>query len=99
MSSGVQHSEAACDLADAMEGIDGVEVLTPHFFNEFAFRTPKEAGWVLAELDQRGVLGGIRASRLVPGAGFDDVIIAAATECCTADDIAAYAAALTECTQ
>lgn len=88
--------EVACDLADALEGVEGVEVLTPHFFNEFAFRTPKDAGQVLAELDRCGVLGGVRASRLVPGAGFDDVIICAATECTTEADIAAYAAALKE---
>ncbi|MEL7129094.1 MAG: aminomethyl-transferring glycine dehydrogenase subunit GcvPA [Pseudomonadota bacterium] len=88
--------EAACDLADALESVDGVELLTPRFFNEFAFRTPIKAEAVLAMLEQRGVLGGVRASRLLPDEGFDDVIICAATECTTEADIAAYADALKE---
>ncbi|MEO0882197.1 MAG: aminomethyl-transferring glycine dehydrogenase subunit GcvPA [Pseudomonadota bacterium] len=88
--------ETACDLADALEAIDGVELLTPRFFNEFAFRTKMNAEAVLAMLDEKGVVGGVRASRLIPGAGFDDVIICAATECVTADDIEAYADALKE---
>ncbi len=88
--------EIACDLADALEAVPGVEILTPRFFNEFAFRTPVDAEAVLAMLEERGVLGGIRASRLLPDDGFGDIIIAAATECTTQDDIAAYAAALKE---
>lgn len=86
--------EAACDLADALGGINGVEVLTPHFFNEFAYRTPMNAEAVIAQLEERGVLGGVRASRLLPGKGMDDVIICAATECTSEADIAAYAQAL-----
>ncbi len=95
----VLNHEAACELADALEAVEGVELLTPRFFNEFAFRTPMNAEAVLAMLEERGVLGGVRASRLVPAAGFDDVVITAATECCTEDDIAAYAAALKEVLQ
>lgn len=92
----VLNHEAACDLADALEAIPGVEILTPRFFNEFAFRTPIDAEAALAMLDERGVLGGVRASRLLPCGSMGDVIIAAATECTTKDDIAAYAAALKE---
>ncbi|MEO1475328.1 MAG: aminotransferase class V-fold PLP-dependent enzyme, partial [Pseudomonadota bacterium] len=88
--------EAACDLADALEAIDGVDLLTPRFFNEFAFRTKMNSEAVLAMLDERGVVGGVRASRLMPAAGLDDVIICAATECVTAEDIDAYANALKE---
>ncbi|MEZ5938812.1 MAG: aminomethyl-transferring glycine dehydrogenase subunit GcvPB [Hyphomonadaceae bacterium] len=40
--------EAACDLADALGKVKGVKVLTPRYFNEFAFRTPKPAKQVLA---------------------------------------------------
>jgi glycine dehydrogenase subunit 1 len=86
--------EAACDLADALAAVKGVKVLTNRYFNEIAFETPKPADQVLAALEKHGVIGGVRASRLFPGAGFDNVIIAAATECATADDIAAYASAL-----
>ncbi len=93
----VLNHEAACDLADALETVPGVEVLTPRFFNEFAFRTPVNAEAVLAMLEERGVLGGVRASRLLPDGAMADVIIAAATECTTAEDITAYADALRQC--
>lgn len=88
--------EAACDLADALEAVPGVEILTPRFFNEFAFRTPMDAEAVLAMLDEAGVVGGVRAGRLFPDGHMGDVIVCAATECTTAEDIAAYAAALKE---
>jgi glycine dehydrogenase subunit 1 len=88
--------EAACDLADALAKVKGVKVLTPRYFNEFAFETTKPADQVLAGLEKHDVIGGVRASRLFPGAGMDNVIVAAVTECATQDDIAEYAAALAE---
>jgi len=88
--------ERASDLADALEAVEGVEILTPRFFNEFAFRTPVNAEALLAQLDERGILGGVRASRFLPKAGMDDVVICAATETCTEADIAAYAQAMRE---
>ncbi len=88
--------EAACDLADAIEKVKGVKVVSPRYFNEFAFRTPKPATEVLPALEALGVLGGVRASRLFPIGKYDDLIIAAATECTTPADIAAYARALAE---
>jgi glycine dehydrogenase subunit 1 len=88
--------EAACDLADALAKVKGVKVLTSRYFNEFAFETSKPADQVLASLEKHDVIGGVRASRLFPGAGMDNVIVAAATECVTQDDIAKYAAALAE---
>jgi glycine dehydrogenase subunit 1 len=88
--------EAACDLADALGAVKGVKVLTQRFFNETAFETTKPADQVLAALEKHDVIGGVRASRLFPGAGMDNVIVAAATECCTQSDIKAYAAALAQ---
>jgi glycine dehydrogenase subunit 1 len=88
--------EAACDLVDALTKVKGVKVLTPRFFNEFAFETSKPADQVLAALEKHDVIGGVRASRLFPGAGLDNVIVAAATECTTEDDIESYAGALVE---
>ncbi|MEL6386319.1 MAG: aminomethyl-transferring glycine dehydrogenase subunit GcvPA [Pseudomonadota bacterium] len=88
--------DAACGLADALEGVPGIEILTPRFFNEFAFKTPLNAEAVLAMLEERGVIGGVRASRLLAPGTMDDVIICAATECTTDDDTAAYADALKE---
>jgi glycine dehydrogenase subunit 1 len=88
--------EAACDLADALGAVKGVKVLTQRFFNEIAFETSKPADQILAALEKHDVIGGVRASRLFPGAGMDNVIVAAATECCTQSDIKAYAAALAQ---
>lgn len=96
----VLNHEAACDLADALEAVSGVELLTPRFFNEFAIRTPLNAAAALAMLEERGIVGGVRASRIFgDGKGLDDVIICAATECTSTEDIAAYAAALGEVVQ
>ena len=55
-----------------------------------------DAEALIAMLEERGVLGGVRISRLLPDAGMGDVIIAAATECTTEADIAAYVDALSE---
>jgi len=91
--------EAACDLADALEAIDGVTLKTDRFFNEFAYETSMEATALLAALDKKdkkGVIGGVRASRLFKGDGLENVVIVAATECNTEADIAAYATALKE---
>jgi len=92
----VLNHEAACDLADALEAVPGVEIITPRFFNEFAFTTPVDAEAVIAMLEERGVLGGVRVSRILPDAGMGNVIIAAATECTTQHDIESYATALKE---
>lgn len=91
--------EIACDLADGIEGIGSVELLTPRFFNEFAFRTPLPADRVLSALQDRNVLGGVRLSRLLPDQGWDNVILAAATECNTGEDINAYVQVLKEVLQ
>ncbi|QLP96355.1 MAG: aminomethyl-transferring glycine dehydrogenase subunit GcvPA [Rhodoblastus sp.] len=89
----VNHANA-CDLADRLAAIEGVEVMTPTFFNEFTIRTRKNAFDVLKGMHQRGVLGGVRAARLAPDQGLDDLIIVANTEVNTPDDRAAYVDAL-----
>jgi glycine dehydrogenase subunit 1 len=88
--------ETACELADALSGIDGVSLETDRFFNEFTLRLPKDAAGVVEALAGKGVLGGVPASRLDPGKGLDDRLIVAATETNTPQDIAAYADALKE---
>ncbi|WP_420431329.1 aminomethyl-transferring glycine dehydrogenase subunit GcvPA [Hyphobacterium sp.] len=87
--------ETACDLADRLGGIEGVELVTDCFFNEFALRLPKPAAGVLDQLVEKGVLGGIAASRLYPGE-MEDVLIVAATETNSEDDLAAFETALRE---
>ena len=88
--------EAAIELADALGSVPGVEILTPRFFNEFTIRTPMDAEAVLAMLDERGIVGGVRASRLFPDGHIGDLILVAATECTSEADIRAYADALKE---
>jgi glycine dehydrogenase subunit 1 len=89
----VNHANAVM-LADAVSNVQGVEVLNDTFFNEFTIRVHGDAGNVLARMAERGVLGGVRASRLLPKAGLDDLIIVANTEVNTDEDRAAYIAAL-----
>ena len=87
----------ACDLADRLSAIKGVSVITPAFFNEFTIRVKGDAQAVLDKLADRGVLGGVRASRLYGAdAGVDDLIIVASTEVNTDDDRGAYAHAMKE---
>jgi len=88
--------ETACDLADRLSGVDGAELLTDTFFNEFALRLNRPAADVVDALVDRGVLGGVPASRLYPGEGLDDVLIVAATETNTPEDLAAFETALRE---
>jgi glycine dehydrogenase subunit 1 len=52
--------ERACDLADALAGVKGVEILTPNFFNEFAIRLPRRADAIVETLAAKGVLAGGR---------------------------------------
>jgi glycine dehydrogenase subunit 1 len=71
-----------------------VEVLTPRFFNEIAVRVPGNAAVLVESLLADGIVAGVPYSRLDPHAGLDDVLLLAATETTTTEDIAALAAAL-----
>ncbi len=85
----------ANQLAESLKGISGVELVTPAFFNEFTLRLPRAAGPIVDALADRGVIGGVPASRLYPHAPeFADLLIVAATEMNTDEDIEAYRAAL-----
>ncbi|MGF1463496.1 MAG: aminomethyl-transferring glycine dehydrogenase subunit GcvPA [Maricaulaceae bacterium] len=88
--------EAACELADRLESVDGLEILTPRFFNEFAVRLNKPAKEVVNALAGRRILGGVPFARLNPAAGMDDVVLLAATETNTRADMAALELALRE---
>jgi glycine dehydrogenase subunit 1 len=88
--------EIACETADALEAITGVEMLSPSFFNEFAVRLPVNAAKAVDAMATKGVIGGVPFSRLAPDSGLDDVLLVAATETTTSDDIAALASALKE---
>ncbi len=86
----------ACLLADALAAVPGVEVLNETFFNEFTIRVPADGTEVVEKLARKGVLGGVPVSRLLAGAGLDDLIVVACTEVNTDEDRAAYVAALKE---
>lgn len=86
----------AVKLADMLAGVKGVKLLNDSFFNEFTLKLSKPAAEVVEALAERGVLGGVPASRLLPGAGLDDLLIVANTEINTDEDRAAFVAALAE---
>ncbi|MCP2670805.1 aminomethyl-transferring glycine dehydrogenase subunit GcvPA [Maricaulaceae bacterium EIL42A08] len=88
--------ERACELADRLSALPGVELVTDAFFNEFTLRLPKDAAGVVEALVDKGVLGGVPASRLYPGKGLDDLLLVAATETNTDEDLDAFEAALKE---
>ena len=92
--------EAACDLADRLAKVKCVTVVSPAYFNEFTLRVPGDAAAVVDRLAEKGVLGGVPVSRLLPGRPeLAGLIVAASTEINTDDDRAAYAKALGEVVQ
>jgi glycine dehydrogenase subunit 1 len=92
----VNHANAV-SLAGLLAAVPGVAVLNETFFNEFTVRVPGDAAAIVERLAEKGVLGGVPASRLEPGRKeLRDLIIVASTEVNTDEDRAAYAAALRE---
>jgi glycine dehydrogenase subunit 1 len=57
-------------------------------------RTPGPAAALVEDLLADGVIAGVPYSRLDPHAGLDDVLLLAATETTTSEDIAALRGAL-----
>ena len=92
----INHANAV-KLADLLPKVPGVKVLNDTFFNEFTIRVPGKGADVIEKLSEKGVLGGVPASRLAPdNPDLQDLIIVASTEVNTDEDRAAYAAALRE---
>jgi glycine dehydrogenase subunit 1 len=92
----LNHAKAVT-LAERLTKVKGVTLVTSTFFNEFTIRLPKPAAEVVEALAAKGILGGVPASRLM-SSDLDqrDLLIVAATETNTDEDIAAFAAALEE---
>jgi glycine dehydrogenase subunit 1 len=83
--------------AERFAAIPGVELINRSFFNEFALRLPRPAEPVVEAMAAKGILGGIPVGRCYPGrADLDDLLLVAATEMVTEDDIDRLAAALGE---
>ncbi|WP_374535175.1 aminomethyl-transferring glycine dehydrogenase subunit GcvPA [Phenylobacterium sp.] len=89
----LNHAKAR-ELRDALAAVPGVEVLTPRFFNELAIRVKGGAARTVEALLADGVVAGVPFSRLDPSAGLDDVLLVAATETTSTEDIQAFAQAL-----
>ena len=91
----ILNHEAACKTADAVGAISGVEVLNEAFFNEFTIRLPKNAEEVVETLAKDKIIAGVPGGRLWPGdPDLENLLIVAATERTTDDDIAALASGL-----
>ena len=87
----------ASRLADKLAEIPGVEILTDAFFNEFTVKLPKPAAGVVEQLAKRRILGGVPVSRLCPDQPeLADLLLVAATETVTDEDMTALEAALKE---
>jgi len=89
----LNHAKAV-QLAERLEQLPGVSLITPSFFNEFTLRLPHAAAPLVDALAARGILAGVPASRLMPERPND--LLVTATELTTDADIGALAAALRE---
>jgi glycine dehydrogenase subunit 1 len=90
----------ACEVADRLAAIPGVELISESFFNEFTVRLPKEARPAVHAMVERNVLGGVSLGRLYPGVeALRNGLVVAVTETVTDEDINALEAALREVVQ
>jgi glycine dehydrogenase subunit 1 len=87
--------ERSRELATAVSSVEGIDLkFVAPFFNEFVADVHQPASLVLAQLRDRGILGGIDLGRFYPELG--DCILMTATELTTTGDIDALASALNE---
>jgi glycine dehydrogenase subunit 1 len=92
----INHAKAV-QLADKLSGVPGVSVLNQSFFNEFTVKLPKPASGVVDRLAAKRILAGVPVSRLLPGeASVANLLLVAATETNTDQDMDALAGALRE---
>ena len=88
--------ERAVTLSEHIEGL-GLRILPDGFFNEFAVDLKVPAAPVVEALAERGVLGGIPATRLYPTyPELDTTLLLAATEMNSDEDIEALITGLKE---
>lgn len=78
----------AIQLADRLQDVPGASVLNGGFFNEMTVRLDRPAAAVVDQLAAVGVLAGVPVSRFYPDrADLADLLLVAATETTTPDDI------------
>ena len=92
----INHAQAR-KTASALAQLAGVEVLNTAYVNEFTVLLPCDAGDVVRELADYGVLGGVSLARLYPHApGLHHALLVTATETTTDEDIHALATIMSE---
>jgi glycine dehydrogenase subunit 1 len=86
---------AAGALAERLETVPGIRLLNRAFFNEFAVRLPRPAAEIVEALAAEGVLAGVPVSRFYPdNEPIADILLVAATEMTTTEDMDRLEAAL-----
>lgn len=92
----INHANAVT-LADKLSSIKGVSVVNDGFFNEFTVKLPKKAAKVVSKLAAKDILAGVPVSRLYPDVeGLDDLLLIAATEINSVEDMDALVRGLEE---
>ena len=90
------HARASA-LADRLSRMDGLQLMTPSFFNEFTIRLPRTAASIVDALAEKKIIAGVPASRLWPHErDLRDLLIVAATETGSDEDCDALVKALSE---
>ncbi|MEZ5854571.1 MAG: aminomethyl-transferring glycine dehydrogenase subunit GcvPA [Hyphomicrobiaceae bacterium] len=92
----INHANA-CDLADRLADVSGIELLTPTFFNEFTLRLPRPASSIVESLAAKGILAGVPVARLLPNESrLENLLVVASTEINTDADREAFVRGLKE---
>jgi glycine dehydrogenase subunit 1 len=87
----------ACEVAERLSGIPGIELVNDSFFNEFTLKLPVEARPVVHAMVEKNVLGGVSLGRLYPGVeALQNGLVVAVTETVTDEDIDVFETALKE---
>jgi glycine dehydrogenase subunit 1 len=90
----LNHAQAV-RLAERLARVRGAAVANDTFFNEFTLRLPRPAAPVVEALAAQRILGGVPVSRFYPRQQESaNLLLVAATETCTDDDLERFATAL-----
>ena len=78
----------ACEAAERLAAIPGVELVNDSFFNEFTLRCRSRRGPRCTRMAEKGVLGGVSLGRLYPDdEALANGLVVAVTETVTDEDI------------
>jgi glycine dehydrogenase subunit 1 len=91
----LNHAKAS-RLADRLGDLPGIKLLNETFFNEFTLALSKPAVPVVEALAKKRVLGGVPVFRLHPRKEAENLLLVAATELNSDDDMAALESGLKE---